>query len=342
MCLIIYKPHNEAVFTEDLMRNSVSRNSDSAGYMYVEEGRVKVAHLVSDSEDELVKFSMEGLQKKSVIIHHRLATSGGVNYDNCHPFWVLNKDWGDSIDLAMVHNGVLSFGTLPLQSDTNIFVTDYLRPLLKDNPSLLYNEAFSGLITNAIGSSKLVFLDSDENVFIINEDKGSWHKVAADQDDSTKCWLSNTHSIAAHVKHTPYVYRGHRNHFADADDYYTTMYGSLMTSSPLVTTTTPAKKDACTLVVDKNDTTTQNFFDPAIATTQEVVDYIQEEELHLLDAQDLVREMSLYTTANVLITLGRRARNLSSRNASLMTQVANQRTTLRGLMDKRNRKRLAK
>lgn len=214
MCLIIYKPDNQATFSPESMTASVSRNSDGVGVMYLEDGRVKTDKLVFEptdktrtseqEEQEYADFCNTYLQsKEKVVIHHRFKTHGKIDYPNTHPYRVLNIDEGDLIDLYMMHNGTLSFGSSPDYSDTYHFVEEVLRPILSNgNEHLLYREEFKKLLNSTVKGSKLVFLDSYGQVTIINEDDGKWQEV---KDGEGGCWISNTYSLQKkHVYTSPY------------------------------------------------------------------------------------------------------------------------------------------
>jgi hypothetical protein len=121
-------------------------------------------------------------------LHFRFTTNGGTNKSNCHPFEVLNmKQHNRSI--WVMHNGP----QLPTpmidvdKSDTHQYVKWILRPMLAQNPELLYNNDWKEMIEGSIGSDKLLFLDGSNGKFtIINEDHG---------ETMDNMWLSNTYSI---------------------------------------------------------------------------------------------------------------------------------------------------
>tara|TARA_R100001086_G_C11791307_1_gene246287 strand:- start:343 stop:978 length:636 start_codon:yes stop_codon:yes gene_type:complete len=73
------------------------------------------------------------------------------------------------------------------KSDTHQYVKWILRPMLAQNPELLYNNDWKEMIEGSIGSDKLLFLDGSNGKFtIINEDHG---------ETMDNMWLSNTYSI---------------------------------------------------------------------------------------------------------------------------------------------------
>ncbi len=118
------------------------------------------------------------------MFHLRMATHGGVSLDNVHPFPVLEKAKGDPYDLYFMHNGIIQIPTPAGKSDTRVFAELYLQPTLKLAPELLFEGAYQDMVESLIGTSKLLFLDSNGRVVRL----GSW----AEKDG---CYVSNTHSF---------------------------------------------------------------------------------------------------------------------------------------------------
>lgn len=189
MCLIAYKPNDKAKFTLDDFKASYSRNNDGTGIMFVDGGRVQVERAVGSLDQQLKVFASHQ-DKDSWVLHQRFATAGAKDVANCHPFKVLDKD-EDGVDLFMVHNGTLN-SVVDLTekgfSDTWHFVENVMKPMLKRDYELLNMESFQIMLHATIGAgNKLLFLSSDNEVLIFNEEKGSWREG---------CWVSNTYSLA--------------------------------------------------------------------------------------------------------------------------------------------------
>ena len=100
-----------------------------------------------------------------IAIHFRIATHGGVNLTNCHPFKV-NKQ------TAFIHNGIISKVNATKEfSDTFIFNETILKKL---PPNFATNETILELLDSYIGYSKLVII-SGKNYAIVNESAGHWN-----------------------------------------------------------------------------------------------------------------------------------------------------------------------
>jgi Glutamine amidotransferases class-II len=184
MCIIIHKPKG-AEFDEQLFRTALFLNPDGAGIMFAENG--KVTGKKGLFKPETVVQMWHENQHRDFAIHLRFATSGDVVKENTHPFQVLNLiEHGR--DIWLMHNGTIS--TVKIEdkkrSDTYHFVENYLKPLLAINPDQLYDETFQKFLGLAVAGSRLLFMEGDGRVTIINKEQG---KI------KSGCWISNTYSI---------------------------------------------------------------------------------------------------------------------------------------------------
>lgn len=190
MCLIV-KTNDSSEVKENLIKSAYQNNSDGFGIMFLRKGRIQTRKIVPKTADDIVKLFDEYKDMKIPMgLHWRFTTAGSSNKGNCHPFSVLNAE-EHGRDVYMMHNGP----ALPTpmidkdKSDTHQYVKYVLRPMLANNPNLLYNTEWQEMIAESIGSDKLLFLDSKTKQFtIINEDEGE----TLDND----MWLSNTYSLS--------------------------------------------------------------------------------------------------------------------------------------------------
>lgn len=117
MCVIVIKPRGKS-FPVSIMSECWAANPNGAGLMYasggnlvIKKGFMKLKQLKTAWRD-----LADSLMDTDVIFHFRIATSGNVNAEMCHPFRV-------SDELALAHNGILPI-TVPIgseESDTAIF-----------------------------------------------------------------------------------------------------------------------------------------------------------------------------------------------------------------------------
>lgn len=176
MCIAIYKPAGKNVSKKTLKR-CWEENPDGGGFMYVSKGAIQITKEVNSFKAWYSKYikAITANPDKNFVLHFRIATSGKIDLRNCHPFRVNNN-------LAFCHNGIINI-KMPKNSKISDTVT-FRNKILRMLPEKWYeNEAIIKLIEKFIGSSKLVFLKSTGDVFIINEEKGIWDKDV---------WYSNT------------------------------------------------------------------------------------------------------------------------------------------------------
>ena len=184
--------------TKETLNNCWLNNDDGAGFLYVQDGKLKAFKEMKNFDRFFNKYMSikKSCPESNIVLHFRISTHGVVNKTNCHPFFV-------NSDLGFVHNGVI-YGVKEDSrfSDTYMFN----KTILKNLPaSFEQNETIMSLIADFIGTgSKLAFLDSSNHYYLVNEEKGHWHDG---------CWFSN-HSYEYVSSYVDYggtkVYRGSR------------------------------------------------------------------------------------------------------------------------------------
>ena len=200
MCVIAIQPRG-IVISKEHLQNCWDNNNHGAGIMYAHNGKIIVKKEMK-SFDKFYNHIVEATKHDtSVVIHFRIATSGGINDYNCHPFKVHKN-------LYFCHNGILDID-VPRDSkenDTQIFNNTLMKPL----PYNFYkNHAIMNVLEYTIGSgNKFVFLDDKGDYYILNEKAGEWSEDGA--------WFSNTS-----YKNSYYPKYGRYNSYDDwADDWY--------------------------------------------------------------------------------------------------------------------------
>lgn len=173
MCIIIHKPAGKVISEKDII-SAATRNSHGFGYMYYNaETKKVVAHkqLFKDPKDLLPFFkSQEHLE---VVYHMRVRTQGATDQARCHPFQILSRK-KNAFDMFYMHNGTIhKVKEEGDESDTQAFVRQFLRPILKQKPALIKTPAFQAMVTDYIGQySKLVFMMDNGEIIKINEKGG--------------------------------------------------------------------------------------------------------------------------------------------------------------------------
>lgn len=191
MCLIMFSKNINNI-QKDWYKNSKESNKDGLGVMFPQDGRLIVRKAVNDKYQDTLFNAVKKKIKKGVPVafHQRYGTSGKKDITNVHPFKLLSIDEGDSIDLYMMHNGIINIKEIDNLCDTATYVEYVLKPLLKKDNDLWRKHEFKVLMDLSIGNSKLLFMDNKGNVEIVGEDKGEW---------KDKVWLSTPSYIEANT-----------------------------------------------------------------------------------------------------------------------------------------------
>lgn len=174
MCIAILNPP-EFIIKEDILHNCWSNNNDGAGILWTERNRLKSFKETKSFETFFQKYTevRNKNPKSNIVLHFRISTSGVIDEANTHPFFV-------NPDLAFVHNGIIKEMELSKKfCDTFMLNKLILSELPKD---FLTNKAITTMLESFIGASKLLFLNSKNEFFILNEEMGHWED---------NCWWSN-------------------------------------------------------------------------------------------------------------------------------------------------------
>ena len=233
MCLLIATKENSRISNKSI-KNAWSRNDDGAGYAFLDEQRKiqirKFLDLKSFKKGYTEDFKKYGSTSK-FLIHFRYATHGSNDENNVHPFRV-------SDDLVFGHNGVINAVRVDDKlSDTRVFNVDILRKL---DENFLSNEGTRSLIGNYIGHSKLVFLDTKNEINIINEHLGHWN-------DKNTIWYSNDGYSTCKVQFKSTT--GYGSYYRGGGWNFKTVYGT--TNNTLKQTKSDDKKDKFRLAGDE-------------------------------------------------------------------------------------------
>jgi predicted glutamine amidotransferase len=173
MCIIVAKPKNVSMPSEETMRMCFTNNPDGAGFMLNHNGRVYGFKGLMTFDDFLKKLKQVerrfgNLREKGVVMHFRIGTHGTNIPANTHPFPVTNDyrrmrktNW--IADQGMAHNGII-YKTSSHQdvkkndvSDTMVFNRYCVAPLARFTN--ITTDQKTRDILEMIASSKLAFMD---------------------------------------------------------------------------------------------------------------------------------------------------------------------------------------
>lgn len=178
MCVIIAKNKTDRLPTIKEMQQCFTYNSDGAGFMYTDKGKVVIdkgymtwkafiKHYV-----ELVK-KYDNFKDKSLAIHFRIGTGGGNNENNTHGYPLTNnikemQKTHNTCDIGVMHNGIISDYT-PQENyynDTQEFIKSFMYNLKALDKEFYKRKYFRDMIKDN-SNSKWAILDKDDNLYTI-------------------------------------------------------------------------------------------------------------------------------------------------------------------------------
>ena len=208
MCVIVYKPKGIEVPSESILNNCFKINGDGVGFMFADSDSVIIrkGFMTFDGFMDSLKYyqSKYDLKNKNLIIHFRIATSGGTSPQKCHPFPLDGLSGNLNAtkikhNFGVVHNGVLSEYVYGNLSDTQNYIKDFLTPLFNLNNNV-NNADVSKLISATLGTSKILILNKDDEVLRLGEwceDGGVYYSnltyktsyyTSATKETAPTCW----------------------------------------------------------------------------------------------------------------------------------------------------------
>ena len=180
MCVAVYKPA-KSIIARETAYNCWETNSDGAGFMFVENGKLRVYKGFTTFKKFWRRYDheMTRMSHPKTVLHFRIKTHGKIDFNNCHPHHVNES-------VALVHNGVLNNVKI---KNTDYSDTYHFAKMLREMPAdFMVKESCMELIVNYIGyTSKVILMNNQDQVMIINEKSGTW-----DGGEENKVWYSNT------------------------------------------------------------------------------------------------------------------------------------------------------
>ena len=177
MCIIAAKAKGVAMPDDQTIENMWYGNSDGAGFMYAENGKVYIRKGFMEygqfrkALDELA--ATHDMTQLPLVMHFRITTHGGTKPANCHPFpitdsvGVLSK-LETKCRVGVAHNGVIDITPRKGISDTMEYIASQLAPLSRAVPEFYKNKHLIEMIYNATGS-RLAFLTRDGSIYTVGD-----------------------------------------------------------------------------------------------------------------------------------------------------------------------------
>lgn len=181
MCIAILTKAGASV-PRELLGMYFDGNRDGAGFAYINaEDKVEIDKGYFSREsflDKYEKLLADGRNAKPMLLHARIATTGKVGRDNCHPFNIK--------DGALIHNGTFWYGGRDAEfSDTRAFAATLHNVLTYDD----INVNLKRIQLAVGGTNKVAMLFNEGKYLILNEDMGTWHD---------NVWYSNSYSLRSY------------------------------------------------------------------------------------------------------------------------------------------------
>lgn len=215
MCVIAYFPKKAKEPKRTDLKAMWSKNPDGAGMMWIEKDGVHYSKGYFDFEEFYKDFLIIKRDYNfECAVHFRIATSGGVNQEMCHPFPLTNDTkklkalWGKT-NCAIMHNGILPIDTPHKDlNDTCEFIINKMYPFYRKNHKFFFNltKAKKDIFeTNDLAHNKLLLFDKNGVKTF-----GSWNKY----DDY---YVSNLYwNYYKPAKHN-YNYKNYSNNYYNYD-----------------------------------------------------------------------------------------------------------------------------
>ncbi|MGI9571739.1 MAG: class II glutamine amidotransferase [Candidatus Actinomarinaceae bacterium] len=176
MCLAILQKQGASKISDAQITNAFKNNNDGCGISYIYQNQIKVHKIMNINECVSIYNQIHKNHSKTsnIMLHFRIGTHGVNSKYNVHPFWVNN-------DLIFCHNGIINnVDNCNKRSDTRVFNDVVLKSLPN---RFIHNASIIKMMSDFIGHSKLIFLNSNNQFKIVNEKMGHW---------IGKTWFSNS------------------------------------------------------------------------------------------------------------------------------------------------------
>lgn len=222
MCIIIANGSKNPL-KKSVLQNCYNNNPDGMGLAYVDyDKRIKIFKELKNFEYFYKKYLEIKTKRpqRNILLHFRIATHGAISEQNIHPFVV-------DENLVFAHNGIININILKGEEDVSDTVV-FNEKILKNLPKNFYrNKAIISLLESRIETSKIVFLNTNNRFYILNEIYGTWNN---------KNWFSNFSYRTVKSKKKKYTSdyfwnaSDKHNYYIFDDDYNCLVCGSHLNS----------------------------------------------------------------------------------------------------------------
>lgn len=220
MCVICVKSKGVKFPDNDTLTAMWNTNPDGAGFMFPENGKVRIIKGLMKYSDFIKKLN-ETREKYGddipYILHFRIGTSGGNIPQNTHPFAItgdynIMKKLDCKAKYGVAMNGIINCKIDRGVSDTMTYIKTTLSHLPKINPSWYRSKEAMELIWETT-ECKWAILNGTGDIRLIGQFEKS-------KDEGDECYYSNLHWAWRKTNGSAWRYNWNNEFGWDDDDYY--------------------------------------------------------------------------------------------------------------------------
>ena len=210
MCIIAIKEKGIDMPDKEILKVMFENNPDGCGFMYAIGGVVHIEKGFMTFDAFIKAVNRLDLKDVPVVMHFRIATSGGIDKGICHPFPISDKRKNlvkchTITDVGVVHNGIIPISAPKNMSDTMQYITSRLSIYKAIQPDFHTIPNCQKRIEKEI-KSKMVFLDNKSRIVKIGEfieDKGIWYSNTSYMPHKSYCFYDWDKNYYAQAKLCP-------------------------------------------------------------------------------------------------------------------------------------------
>lgn len=279
MCIAIGSPMGVTPPSIETLKKCWDNNPDGAGIAYNFKGQVNI--IKGFMTWDAFKAAWENLNKRfdltkrSILIHFRIATHGGVHPECCHPFPIVAdegtiKKLEYTSDYAVIHNGRISLTSSDTysrtnMSDTMVFIEKYLSKLAS-NHNWFMNKVNMELIHDMIDSKMAILAGNGLIRFTAGFEKGedgNFYSNTTYKEDRKKTTTYVNYGSSYYGRYSDYDYED----YSYASTTLQSIYGTRLQPGDVITF---EDKKCNNLIVSMDtpvfmDYTRQNFYSTIIS-----------------------------------------------------------------------------
>jgi hypothetical protein len=172
MCLILHSKVGFDSISKSEFKNVLHANPDGIGIFW-DSGSEAQVYKTAEIDYRSLRRLLREIGRTDCFVHFRMATNKVRGDEGAHPFPVFSEIDSIGYQIWVAHNGIFSKAPRDVH-DSQWFIANTLRPILRRDPFIWRTTAFQDLLAQAIGeSNRLAILDSSGKIARV----GKWYDV---------------------------------------------------------------------------------------------------------------------------------------------------------------------